>query len=255
MLNNTSIFQQCLEITKKIVPQCSLKEVQWKNQKPKAREAYCPTEIEHIANVITHGVAIVPSILGTYELCYRSENFAQLISALLYGATLVFLFGVSTCFHCIFYRFQRGRWKDTLHRCDRAMIYIFIAGSYFPWLTVKALPTDGWASSMKWIVWLLASLGIIYQQVFHEKYKSLETIFYVIIGIFPSLPIIAESDFSGLTELKLGGIFYVVGIIFFKADGFIPCAHAIWHIFVIIAAGVHYFAILNHLYPDLPPST
>lgn len=82
--------------------------------------------------------------------------------------------------------------KDILHRCDRAMIYVFIAGSYFPWLTLEQLPHEGWASQMKWIVWFLAVIGIIYQQIFHEKYKMLETIFYLIMGIGPIFPIIAE---------------------------------------------------------------
>lgn len=55
-----------------------------------------------------------------------------------------------------------------------------------------------------------------------------------------------------MTELKIGGLLYVMGIVFFKSDGSIPCAHAIWHLFVVFAAGVHYFAILNNLYPLLP---
>lgn len=79
-----------------------------------------------------------------------------------------------------------------LHRCDRAMIYVFIAGSYFPWLTLEQLPNEGWASQMRWIVWFLAVAGILYQQIFHEKYKMLETIFYLIMGIAPILPILSE---------------------------------------------------------------
>lgn len=56
-------------------------------------------------------------------------------------------------------------------------------------------------------------------------------------------------DFNGLSEIKLGGILYLIGICFFKADGSIPCAHAIWHLFVVIGSSFHYFAILNYLYP------
>lgn len=92
-----------------------------------------------------------------------------------------------------FYSFARfSPLKDLLHRCDRGMIYIFIAGSYFPWLTIKQFPDDGWSSSMKWFVWLLAILGVTYQQAFHEKYKNLEIFFYLVIGMFPALPIITE---------------------------------------------------------------
>lgn len=82
--------------------------------------------------------------------------------------------------------------KDVLHRCDRAMIYIFIAGSYFPWLSLQQLPEEGWSSVMRWFVWILAAMGIGYQQAFHEKYKSLETIIYLIMGVGPSVPLMTE---------------------------------------------------------------
>lgn len=73
------------------------------------------------------------------------------------------------------------------------MIYIFIAGSYFPWLTIILNGVEsGWTAIMQWMVWLLAFLGIAYQQIFHERYKMLETIFYLIMGIGPALPIISE---------------------------------------------------------------
>lgn len=73
------------------------------NKKALPKEAYCPTPVEHIANILTHGVWIFPSILATIELFQRSNTSAQLLSALVYGATLIFLFCVSTSFHCVFY--------------------------------------------------------------------------------------------------------------------------------------------------------
>jgi len=42
----------------------------------------------------------------------------------------------------------------------------------------------------------------------------------------------------------LGGIFYSIGVVFYKADR-IPFNHAIWHLFVLAGSITHYFAILN----------
>lgn len=91
--------------------------------------------------------------------------------------------------------------KDALHRCDRAMIYIFIAASYFPWLNIEYF-SDNDLFSMRYVVWIMAIMGILYQQIFHEKYKMLETIFYVVMGIGPSVAIL--NVVSKMFELLLG---------------------------------------------------
>jgi predicted membrane channel-forming protein YqfA (hemolysin III family) len=108
-----------------------------------------------------------------------------------------------------------NRIRDILHRGDRAMIYIFIAASYFPWLTLvpnvheesksssSILPTVlSWlgvssivAADLRWTVWFLAAMGILYQHIFHEKYKWLETLFYIAIGLIPALPFLHKVIF------------------------------------------------------------
>lgn len=70
------------------------------------------------------------------------------------------------------------------------MIYIFIAASYFPWLNADHFSDDELLFPMRYIVWIMAVMGIVYQQIFHERYKMLETIFYVIMGIGPSVAIL-----------------------------------------------------------------
>lgn len=98
----------------------------------------------------------------------------------------------------ILFHFEFSDWfvnstlKDVLHRGDRAMIYVFIAASYFPWLMLRPLPQDSWISELWWMVWLLALLGILYQQVFHERFKTLETCFYLFLGVAPSIAVITN---------------------------------------------------------------
>ncbi|EEB16613.1 monocyte to macrophage differentiation protein, putative [Pediculus humanus corporis] len=231
-----------------------LQQIKWKNCRAAPNSAYIPTTIEHCANVLTHGVWVVPSILGFLNLIERSQNFAQFWAALIYGASLILIFTVSTSFHCVFFCSRDRQLKDFLHRCDRAVIYIFIAASYFPWVTLRSSPEGTIAKHLSWIIWVLAFCGISYQQIFHEKYKRLETFFYVFMGVAPALVVLNNwTDLSGFQELQLGGILYGIGIIFFKLDGAVPCAHAVWHLFVAVAAGIHYRAILHHLFPPVVP--
>lgn len=116
--------------------------------------------------------------------------------------------------------------RDVLHRGDRAMIYVFIASSYFPWLSLmpnlsvaaemsnksssSLLPTIlSWfgvsslvAADLRWLVWFLAAMGILYQQIFHEKYKWLETLIYVLIGLLPSLPFVHSVSYKVLKQFS-----------------------------------------------------
>ncbi|KAL0198786.1 hypothetical protein M9458_007326, partial [Cirrhinus mrigala] len=55
------------------------------------------------------------------------------------------------------------------------------------------------------------------------------------------------SNTDGLYELAFGGLVYCLGVVFFKSDGVIPFAHAIWHVFVALAAAIHYYAIWKYL--------
>lgn len=59
---------------------------------------------------------------------------------------------------------------------------------------------------------------------------------------------VLQSNTDGLQELACGGLIYCLGVFFFKSDGVIPFAHAIWHVFVALAAAVHYYAIWKYLY-------
>ncbi|XP_061258259.1 ras-associating and dilute domain-containing protein isoform X3 [Bos javanicus] len=96
---------------------------------------------------------------------------------------------------------------------------------------------------MRWLVWIMASVGTVYVFFFHERYKLVELLCYVIMGFFPALVVLSMPDTEGIWELVTGGVFYCLGMVFFKSDGRIPFAHAIWHLFVAFGAGTHYYAI------------
>ncbi|XP_076635931.1 monocyte to macrophage differentiation factor 2 isoform X1 [Colletes latitarsis] len=246
---DTSSLQLIAAPIKNVLQIQRIKEIKWMNPRACTNEAYTPTSIEHVANVATHGIWVVPSVIGGLELVHRSTTWRQLVSAYVYGTSLILVFVVSTFFHSMHYYNYNRQLKDALHRFDRAMIYIFIAASYFPWLNIDHFPDDELLCVMRYAIWIMAILGILYQQIFHEQYKMLETLIYLLMGIGPSIAIINVYNYYNITELKMGGLIYILGLVFFKSDGRVPCAHAIWHLFVAAAAGFHYYAILNHVFP------
>eukprot|EP00088_Acartia_fossae_P012023 TRINITY_DN1614_c0_g1_i1.p1 TRINITY_DN1614_c0_g1~~TRINITY_DN1614_c0_g1_i1.p1 ORF type:complete len:288 (+),score=8.95 TRINITY_DN1614_c0_g1_i1:92-955(+) len=222
-----------------------LRSVKWKNERAPRNQPYNPAPIEHLANILTHGILVIPTFWLSKNLLDSADSPQQYFSALVYGLVLTGLFTVSTVFHTVAAFSTNSIWRNLLHRADRAMIYLFIAGSYTPWLHLKSY--TGISVELRWFVWVLSTLGILYQQLFHEKYKALETFFYVMIALLPSLAVFEMEELSGINELKMGGAIYMTGVVFFKSDGVIPLAHAIWHIHVVLGAMIHFYAVDSYL--------
>ncbi|CAF0822388.1 unnamed protein product [Adineta steineri] len=210
--------------------------------------AYVPTSHEHAANCLTHGCLIIPSFIAAQRLLLHAKTPAQYWSSIIYGNALIFLFSFSTIFHCSCFHptYKDSAMRHLLHRVDRAFIYIFISASYTPWLLLRPTQTISTSFTVA-LVWIMSILGITYQTIYHERYKLLETCFYVIVGVFPAIVIIDMTDHTGILELAIGGLVFLLGIFFFKCDGIIPFAHAIWHCFVFFGAAIHYYAIYTYL--------
>ncbi|XP_037109679.1 monocyte to macrophage differentiation factor 2-like isoform X2 [Syngnathus acus] len=217
------------------------------NKRVPSNKRYQPTDYEHAANCATHALWIIPSLLGSSLLHLQSEDQWERVSAWVYGAGLSSLFTVSTLFHTVAWKKSHLRdVEQCFHMCDRMVIYLFIAASYAPWLNLREL--GPWASHMRWLVWVMALSGTTYVFFFHERYKIVELICYTVMGLFPALVILSMPEQAGLCELLLGGALYCLGMVFFKSDGIVPFAHAIWHLFVAMGAAVHYYAIWKYLY-------
>uniref|UniRef100_A0A8C5QXU7 Monocyte to macrophage differentiation associated n=1 Tax=Leptobrachium leishanense TaxID=445787 RepID=A0A8C5QXU7_9ANUR len=221
--------------------------LEFMNHRAPANSRYIPTRYEHAANCYTHAFLIVPAIVGSALLHRMSDNRWEKITACIYGMGLCTLFIVSTVFHIVTWKKSHLRTiEHCFHMCDRMVIYFFIAASYAPWLNLREL--GPMASHMRWFIWLMAVGGTVYVFLYHERYKIVELLFYLAMGFSPALVVTSMNNTEGLHELAWGGLIYCLGVVFFKSDGIIPFAHAIWHLFVALAAAVHYYAIWKYLY-------
>src|SRR3982751_2828822 len=88
---------------------------------------------EEIANAASHGLGLVLAIAALPILVYNATQrgpAAGVVGACLFAGTAIVLYLVSTLYHAL----PAGRAKLLFNRFDHAAIYLFIAGSYMPFV-------------------------------------------------------------------------------------------------------------------------
>jgi len=73
------------------------------NPPAKKNEAYQPTVVEQIANIITHGLFVLPAVYAMYLLHQNSQMLSAThrLIALVYGVAFILIFLISTLFHAV----------------------------------------------------------------------------------------------------------------------------------------------------------
>jgi hemolysin III len=204
------------------------------------------TRKEEVVNAITHGLGAALSIAGLVLLIVFASlkgNAWHVVSFTIYGSTMVILYLSSTLVHS----FPDGKVKDILDIFDHSSIYLFIAGTYTPYLLTVVKGSLGW--TLFGIVWGIAIAGVIFKAYFVKRFLFLSTFIYILMGwliIFAWKPLVVALPYNGLVLLVIGGVLYTIGTIFYVWRGF-PYHHAVWHLFVIAGSICHYFSILLYI--------
>lgn len=206
-----------------------------------------------IANAVTHGIGGGLSIAGLSVLLTMAILYGDIwhiVSATIYGATLVILYLASTLYHGIYHTATKRVFKVI----DHASIYFLIAGTYTPFTLVSLRENSEWGWVLFGVIWILAILGVLLLLLFPGKYSGLRVAVYIIMGwlaIFVIKDIRVAIGVGGMTWLVAGGLSYTFGVIFYLWDR-LPLNHAIWHLFVLSGSICHFFAILFYVIPPVP---
>lgn len=207
------------------------------------------TRREEVANAITHGIGTVLSIAALVLLIVFSSLKGtpwHVVSFTIYGATMLILYLNSTLVHS----FREGKVKDLFEIFDHSSIYLYIAGSYTPFMLVAIRGPLGW--SLFGIVWGFAILGCFFKAYFVKRFLFMSTIFYIMMGwmiVVAWVPLTVAIPSGGITLLALGGIMFTLGTVFYVWRGF-PYHHAIWHLFVLAGSILHFFSVFLYLLPN-----
>lgn len=199
---------------------------------------------EEIANSISHGISALLSIAGLIVLIiYSSSHTDKLLTSIVYGISLIFLFLMSTFSHALTHK----KAKKIFQILDYIAIYVLIAGTYTPVLLIGLNNTTGWVLFA--FNWLLVLFGIIYKIFFIGKQELVSNILYLSMGwtgIFIVNELIENISLQFVIYCIIGGLLYSVGL-FFYLKPHIKFAHFIWHLFVLAGSAVLYVGILNNL--------
>jgi hemolysin III len=211
-------------------------------------ETYKQSTGEEIANAITHGVGALLSIAGLVILVVFASikgNAWHIVSFSIFGTCLVLLYTASTLYHS----FRSARVKKVFRIMDHAAIFLLIAGTYTPF--TLTLLRGGWGWILFGLVWGLGLSGIVFKVFFVNKFNTISTIIYLLMGwmiIIAANPLIASVPTGGLYLLVAGGAAYSLGTIFYLWEK-LPYSHMVWHLFVLGGSICHFFAVLLYTLP------
>jgi hemolysin III len=202
-----------------------------------------PNAAERLADGLVHGVGILAALGGGAALLALAlsapDRGAGLTAATaLYDLCLLAMLGCSAAYNLS----HSSRARPFLRRLDEAAIFLMIAGSYTPFTTQRF--TGLWAPGMTAVVWTAALAGVAGKLVFTRLPEWLWTLVYVAFGwiaLIAIRPLVNGLPVTALVLLVVGGLLYTTGTLVFHSR--LPFRRAVWHGFVVVAAGVHFAAI------------
>jgi hemolysin III len=201
---------------------------------------------EEVANAISHGLGALLAIAALPILVHSAATrggAADVVAASLFAGTAIVLYLVSTVYHAL----PAGRAKTWLNRMDHAAIYLFIAGSYMPFLFGALRGAWGW--SLFGVLWAAAALGVVAKLFNRLRHPLWSTGLYVAMGwvaVVAAVPLMERLSGAGLLWLLAGGVSYTAGAVVFLFDGRVRYGHFVWHLFVLGGSVCHFFAALWH---------
>lgn len=203
---------------------------------------------EEIFNSVSHGVgaglSIAALVIGIVCAAVGKGTALAVISAVMYGVSLIILYMSSTLYHAL----TNPTAKKVFRIFDHSSIFILIAGTYTP-VTLVAF---GGVQGVVWccILWGLAILGIVLNAISIEKFKVLSMILYVAMGwavVWNIKLLLASIPLGGIILIAAGGLCYTGGLIFYALHKH-RYMHSIWHLFVLAGSVVQFLGVVLYIY-------
>jgi len=199
---------------------------------------------ELIADGVVHVLGIAAGSIAAIALIVVAAVYArraEVISVSVYVAGLLAMLGLSATYNL----WPVSPLKWVLRRFDHSAIYILIAATYTPFL---AQMNDRFMATVLLTgVWSVAAIGIALKIFMPGRFDRLSIGLYLALGwsgVIAYDKLVASLPGSTLWFIAAGGLIYSLGVIFHAWER-LRFQNAIWHSFVLLAAALHYTAVLD----------
>jgi hemolysin III len=200
---------------------------------------------ELIADGIVHATGVVLGLVGAIAIVLLAveARLTELVSTGIYIFGLVAMLVLSAAYNM--WPISPTKW--ILRRFDHSAIYLLIAGTYTPFLAAMKIGIASVALGVG--VWSSALIGIVVKLALPGRFDRLAVALYLLLGWcgVVAYDLVASAvPSTSLWLLVIGGVLYSIGTVFHGWRR-LRFHNAIWHSFVLAAAGCHYSAVLNCL--------
>ena len=214
-----------------------------KGHRVQTEPPFSQTLPEERANAASHGLGCLLALSSLPVLAEQVDAAHHPIRHLgvnVFIASMVLMYLVSAVYHAL----PVGAAKCWLRKCDHAVIFVFIAGSYTPFALGQIQRGEGW--SLLAAVWGIAVIGVALKLSNRLRHPLWSTALYLAFGWMVAVvaqPMLAGLPPLGLQLLVAGGVAYSLGSLFYLLDRRMPYSHFVWHLFVITGSTCHFLAV------------
>lgn len=196
---------------------------------------------------VSHLCAVVVAAVAGIVLAVRADGGLETLSAWIYGAALVTMFGASAVYHRFPWRSAVARaWA---RRVDHAAIFVFIAGTYTPFAVLA------FTGPVRWIVlisvWLGAVGGLALNLLWLHGPRWVSVACYLAVGWVGVLAVpqlFGSVGVAGALLVVAGGALYSIGAVVYAIERPNPSPawfgfHEVFHALVVAAAVLQFIAV------------
>ena len=207
---------------------------------------------EEIFSAVVHGVGAMLGIVALVTMLVRSAKSGDvyaIVASAVFGASLIILYTMSTLYHAL----TNPTAKKVFRIFDHATIFLLIAGTYTPILTISLAPKYPLAAWLTFTaVWGLAVLEIVMNAIDLKKFEKLSLIAYVAIGwaiIFSIDKAYNALGGAGFAFLLSGGVVYTIGAVLYAIGKHkkLKYVHSVFHFFVLAGSVLQAICILFYV--------